>query len=141
MRYYKFNRRRFFYPVDGFRRSLTKKSYQINTDRSRMLNSGYFENETWGALHKCWKGYVIAKNNFEQKKIVMYATRIQKLQRELGLPISSFPGLDMSELGFPEEDIAYRHDEQNSEECSKNGDWLALFRRMKEEDLLEPPDE
>jgi hypothetical protein len=141
MRYYKFNRRRFLRPLQGFSRSLEKKSYQINTDRSRMLNSGYYENETWGALHKCWKGYVIAKNNFEQKKMVMYATRIQKLQRELGLPIFSFPGLDMSEFDFPEDDIIYRHDDPYSEEYSRNGDWLALFRRMKEEDLLEPPDE
>ncbi len=33
----------------------------INTDRSKMLDSGFFENQVWGALHKAWKGYVIAK--------------------------------------------------------------------------------
>jgi hypothetical protein len=39
-----------------------------NTDRSKMLDSGFFENEIWGALHKAWRGYVIAKNKGEDEK-------------------------------------------------------------------------
>jgi hypothetical protein len=27
----------------------------------RILPSGYFESQAWGALHKCWVGFVIAK--------------------------------------------------------------------------------
>lgn len=58
-----------------------------------MLKSGFFENQTWGALHKCWKGYIIALNRFEIDKMIEYATRIQRLQRELGLEASQFPEL------------------------------------------------
>jgi hypothetical protein len=62
----------------------------INTDRSKMLDSGFFENQVWGALHKAWKGYVIAKNKDEYEKMEHYACIIQELQHDLGLPISSF---------------------------------------------------
>ena len=46
-------------------KSQKKTQYMINTDRSKMLDSGFYENVVWGALHKAWKGYVIAKNKGE----------------------------------------------------------------------------
>ncbi|HEX2407791.1 MAG TPA: hypothetical protein VHJ38_11375 [Nitrososphaeraceae archaeon] len=27
--------------------------------------NGFFESQTWGALHKCWIGFVIAKEKME----------------------------------------------------------------------------
>ena len=42
-----------------------------------MLNSGFFENEVWGALHKAWKGYVIAKNKDKYDNMLSYADIIQ----------------------------------------------------------------
>ena len=42
-----------------------------------MLDSGFFENQVWGALHKAWKGYVIAKNKDEYEKMVHYARIIR----------------------------------------------------------------
>ena len=53
----------------------------INTNRSRPLDSGYLENQTWGALHKAWKGYIIAKTKYELDKEYYYAEVIQKLPR------------------------------------------------------------
>jgi phage head maturation protease len=38
--------------------------------------------QTWGALHKCWVGFVIAKEKMEWDKIDLYAKRIQNLERE-----------------------------------------------------------
>jgi hypothetical protein len=70
----------------------------IGTGRSRLLDSYYFENQTWGALHKAWRGYIIAKNKDEIDRLYYYAEVIQKLQRELGLPVSSFPSLGLSPL-------------------------------------------
>jgi len=70
--------------------------YMAGTSRSRLLESCYFESQTWGALHKAWKGYIIAKNKYEPYRLVHYAEVIQKLQRELGLPVSSFPSLGLS---------------------------------------------
>ena len=54
-----------------------------NTDRSKMLDSGFFENEIWGALHKAWRGYVIAKNKGEDEKMELYAHKVQELQHDL----------------------------------------------------------
>ena len=66
-----------------------------------MLDSGFFENETWGALHKAWKGYVIAKNKKEYDKMLHYADIIQELQDDLGLrPVSSFHDIGKSALRF-----------------------------------------
>lgn len=31
----------------------------------RILPSGYFESQAWGALHKYWVGFVIAKEKME----------------------------------------------------------------------------
>jgi hypothetical protein len=70
----------------------------IDTNRSRLLDSCYFESQTWGALHKALKGYVIAKNKYELEKEDHYSNVIQKLQGELGLPISSFPDLGLVPL-------------------------------------------
>jgi hypothetical protein len=42
----------------------------------RILPSGFFESQMWGALHKCWIGFVIAKEKWEMDKLEMYAKRI-----------------------------------------------------------------
>jgi phage head maturation protease len=41
-------------------------------------------------LHKCWLGFVIAKDHDEWDKIDLYARRIQKLERELEIEITDF---------------------------------------------------
>jgi hypothetical protein len=60
--------------------------------RDRILPSGFSESQTWGALHKCWIGFVIAKEKMEWEKIDLYAKRIQKLERELGIEVTDFSG-------------------------------------------------
>ena len=72
----------------------------------RVLDSLHTENQTWGALHKAWKGYQIGLNKFEREKMRYYARVIQKLQNELGLPVSSFPDLDI----YPVEEEGYSQD-------------------------------
>ena len=49
-----------------------------------MLPSLYYTNQAYGALNKCWLGFVIAKEKGEWDKLEMYARRIQKLERQLG---------------------------------------------------------
>lgn len=46
--------------------------------QDRMLPSGYFESQIWGALHKCWLGFVIVKEKNEWDNIDIYARRINK---------------------------------------------------------------
>jgi hypothetical protein len=72
----------------------------INTDRPKMLESGFFENQVWGALHEAWKGYVIAKNKGEDEKLQVYARRVQELQHDLGLEVTSFDNIGMSAAIF-----------------------------------------
>ena len=115
MRYYKFNRDRSFdAKFYKYQRSFKKRMYMLGTNRTRLLDSCYLENQTWGALHKAWKGYVIAKNKSviemnEIEKMYHYAEVIQKLQGELGLPISSFPDLGL----VPQEYISDDDDDES----------------------------
>ena len=67
--------------------------YMLNTNRTRLLDSCYLENQTWGALHKAWKGYVIAKNKYEVERMDYYANVIRKLQGETRITYFLFPGL------------------------------------------------
>ena len=97
MKYYKFNRdSSYAAKFCRLTHSRKKLSYMIGTGRSRLLDSCYFESQTWGAFRKAWRGYIIAKNKDEIDRLYYYAEVIQKLQGELGLPVSSFPSLGLS---------------------------------------------
>jgi hypothetical protein len=110
MKFSKFNRRRNVDPLRKYRISQAKTEYLNSRGKSRILDSSLFpENRTWGALHKAWKGYIIAKNLCETQRARYYARVIQKLQNELGLPVSSFPELDI----YPLEGEGYSQDEIN----------------------------
>jgi hypothetical protein len=100
MKYYKFNRDRSLDPLQKYRKSCKKLGYLAKRDNLRMLDSFNFENQTWGALHKAWKGYVIAKNKDEHNRMKYYAIVIQKLERELRIKVSSFPELKLMALNF-----------------------------------------
>jgi hypothetical protein len=49
--------------------------------------------QSWGALRKAWKGYRIAKVQGDNGKMREYATKIRKIQGELGISVASFPNL------------------------------------------------
>jgi hypothetical protein len=36
--------------------------------QDRLLPSGFYEGQTWGASHKCWIGFIIAKEKWEWSK-------------------------------------------------------------------------
>src|ERR687885_419298 len=116
MKYYRFSRRRNDYL--RYFRSKKKSDYMILTRRSKILDSGFFDNQVWGTLHKAWKGYVIAKNKDEYDNMEHYARIIQESQHDLGLPISSFDNIGRSAASFVSE-IAQdgnNHEQQVPEE-------------------------
>jgi hypothetical protein len=78
-----------------------KRPYNPNSayHKARMLRSGYTDGQTYDALEKAWIGYQASKREGIMKRMVYYAAVIQKLQKELGLPISNFPNLAMSAIG------------------------------------------
>jgi hypothetical protein len=64
-------------------------------EKDRKLPSGYTVGQTWGALYKAWLAYCIALSKTEDEKALLYASIIQKLQRELGLQVREFAEVDM----------------------------------------------
>ena len=107
MRSSKFNRNRSLDPWQKYLASQNKTRYRIDKGNVRVLSSLHTENQTWGALHKAWKGYQIGLNKFELEKMRDYARVIQKLQNELGLQVSSFPDLNI----YPAEGEGYSQDD------------------------------
>jgi hypothetical protein len=135
MKYYRFNRRRKDYTFDYYksRRISTKKqNHMVNTGKSKLLDSFYFENQVWGALHKAWKGYVIAKNKGEDEKMELYAQRVQELQHDLGLSISSFDNIGKSATSFLWE-LAWKDaDNQEQEVVAEEENYLGDSQYEKE---------
>ena len=84
---YRRNYNTFFSKHDAFD---TWKYYRQGHRYHEQLRSGFFTNQTWGALHKAWVGYYIARDKSEPDKEIHYAKVIQKLQKELGLEVSEF---------------------------------------------------
>jgi hypothetical protein len=65
----------------------------------------------WGALHRAWVGYVIAKSQDDYEKMRKYAIVIRKFQRRLNITISDF--LDIGVYGF-EEDFENKEEDDDS---------------------------
>ena len=63
-----------------------------------ILPSLYYTNQTYGALNKCWLGFVIAKEKEEWDKLDMYARRIQKLERQLGREVTDFSNWGLNNI-------------------------------------------
>lgn len=76
----------------------------------RLLECGYTDMETWGALRKCWRGYNISRSRIDLEKQVMYAESIQKLQKELGIEVTNF-----ANIGVYAADVYDEDDDQNNE--------------------------
>ena len=58
---------------------------------SVLLDSGHYSTKAWGALNKWWKGFKIAKSEWDMKNMFHYAKGIRRLQRELNRSVSEFP--------------------------------------------------
>jgi hypothetical protein len=87
----------------------------------------------WGALHRAWVGYVIAKSQDDLEKMRKYAIVIRKFQRRLNIAISDF--LDIGVYGF-EEDFENKEEDDDSK--------LAVYdpwTRERTEDTREDEDE
>jgi hypothetical protein len=126
MKYYRFNRRGRYdmFALRTYLKSQKKTQYMIKTDRTKKLDSFFLENQAWGALHKCWKGYTIAKNKGEDEKMQLYAHRIQELQHDLGLEVSSFPNIEMSATRFLLELAQEENDSQEQQVVAEEQNYL-----------------
>jgi hypothetical protein len=125
MKFSKFNRRRYSDPWRKYLIAQNKANYLINRGKVRVLDSLYTENKAWGDLHKAWKGYIIGRNLCQTERAKYYARVIQKLQNELGLPVTSFPDLNIFALegeGYSQDEInGYYNVEYISNQDMKEG--------------------
>jgi hypothetical protein len=69
-------------------------------DKDRILESGFTVGETWGFLDKAWVGFRAAKRLENNKDMRLYASIIQRLEKELHREVNDFPefGLCVCEI-------------------------------------------
>ena len=68
----------------------------LHQETSTRQENSFTTGQSWGALRKAWKGYRIAKVQDDNAKMTEYATKIRKIQEELGISRASFPNLGIS---------------------------------------------
>ena len=100
-----------------------------------LLKSGYYNNQTWGALIKCWKGFKIAKNDGDEEKMIHYAEGIQKFQCELGLAVEDFSHLGLCAPSSSSHEAIEGQDEASNdfEHSTTYGDVLNIDEKPKGE--------
>ena len=67
----------------------------LQESNAQAAESNFTIGQSWGALRKAWKGYRIAKVQGNNPKMVEYATKIRKIQGELGVSVV-FPNLGIT---------------------------------------------
>ena len=105
----------------AFRRSVrewlymkTRNMAKTYTRRDKvLLKSDYYDNQAWGALIKCWKGFEIAKSQEDEEKRIYYAEGIQKFQCELGIDIEDFSHLGLCSPSSSSHESMEKQDEVN----------------------------
>jgi hypothetical protein len=60
----------------------------------------YYDTQAHGALKKCWKGFIIANSKRDMKNMRYYVQGVRKFQKQLGLPVKSFPDLGLYEIDY-----------------------------------------
>jgi hypothetical protein len=69
----------------------------------------------WGALHRAWVGFAIAKNQDDLEKMRKYAIVIRKFERRLNIAINDFPEIGI--YGF-EGDFENKEEDDDSKACN-----------------------
>jgi hypothetical protein len=82
----------------GKRGITSSYSYNPRATYRPIYNKHRRRTPEWGALHRAWVGYVIAKSQDDYEKMRKYAMVIRKFQRRLNIAISDF--LDIGVLGL-----------------------------------------
>ena len=85
-------------------RNHEKLKYKARTGRlsGKMLESGFYEDQTHGALQKAWVAYVISSKKDDLERKEYYAAVIKKLEHELGKTVTDFPELRLMALDYYE---------------------------------------
>ena len=65
----------------------------LNRESHEMLPCGFTIGQSWHGLKRAWKAYRLSKQENDIDLMQLYASIIQKIQRELSIKVSDFPEL------------------------------------------------
>jgi hypothetical protein len=85
--------------------------YGSRTNYRPIYNKHRRKTPEWGALHRAWVGFVIAKSQNDYEKMKEYAIVIRKFERRLNIAINDFPEIGI--YGF-EEDFENKEEDDDS---------------------------
>jgi hypothetical protein len=81
-------------------------------DRNKVLSSGFTVGETWGGLEKAWVGFRAAKRLENYSDMKLYASIIQRLEKELKTEVNDFLELGLCACDLEED----AKEEENEDE-------------------------
>ena len=84
-------------------------------DRDKILDSGFTVGETWGCLEKAWVGFRASKRLDNDKDMKLYASVIQRLEKELKIEVNGFPELGLC-VCEPEANAMEEEEEQDEDD-------------------------
>jgi hypothetical protein len=118
-------------------RDFSNLNKQLRRRDGILLDSGFYDTETWGGLRKCWTGYKIAKSEDDTEDMKYYAKGIRKFQRELNISVSEFPQFRLLGRKMPEEVDPEKHwPDSSSNSCAQTQKELEGYRLQ---ELAEDP--
>jgi hypothetical protein len=95
------------------KRGITSSNWYSSRATYRHVYNKHRTTPEWGALHRAWVGYVIAKSQDDLDRMRKYAIVIRKFQRRLNIAISDF--LDIGVYGFEDsEDFENKEEDDDS---------------------------
>ena len=89
------------------------KTYVKRKEAPILLSSGYYNTQGYACLKQCWTGFRISKVKGNHEKMIWYAKGIQRVEKELGLDVSSFPNLELAATSEKEEEQQITNKESN----------------------------
>jgi hypothetical protein len=72
-------------------------------DKDRILESGYTVGQGWGCLNKAWNGFMRAKRLENYADMKLYASIIQRVEKELEIEVNDFPELGLCACDLEED--------------------------------------
>jgi hypothetical protein len=102
----------------GFRKyyNFTTENCKAIYDRERVLKSGFTVGETWGCLDKAWVGFRAAKRLVNYSDMKLYASIIQRLEKELKIEVNDFPELGLCACQLDEDTEGEEEEEEEEED-------------------------
>ena len=88
-------------------------------DKNKIIDSGFTVGESWGCLEKAWVGFRAAKRLENDEDMKLYASIIQRLEKELKIEVNDFPELGLCACNREEANTEEAEEEDQDEEDSK----------------------